>query len=381
MRDIIIVGGGASAFATALSAKAGNPNLDILIVEKNEQLGKKLKATGNGRCNITNSNAEEFRLVLRFLEQNGILTKEEDEGRFYPYNEDAADCVKALSHRIKALGVDTSLGDGVIKIDKDSNGFTVNTEQGQKLEAKNVVIACGGKAGPQYGTIGDSFKFARSLGHRVTSLAPALTGIDTVEDLKALKGVRHQATASLYKEGQLIASEQGQVQFTEYGLSGICIFNLSRLIKFEEGEDVREGFQKFTISLDLLPELDHDQVVEILEERLSMADMKLQDALRTLVKEPLANYLLGKATDLNMLAKELKDLKLGVSGLEGWKMAQLTRGGVVLDEINMDTMESKLVKGLYIVGEAIDFDGPCGGYNLQNAFETGIYAGEALAGE
>ena len=388
MYDLCVIGGGASGMACAVTAKMGNPNLKVLILEKNDRLGKKILATGNGRCNISNQQCEEFRMVLAFFEKIGILTKLEEDGRFYPYSEEAKEVVKAFEFQMESLGIEVRLGYETKDVKKE-DCFIIDGE----IKASNLVIATGGKAAPEYGTTGDGYAFAKKLGHKVTRLAPALSPIECVEDFSKFKGIRQDVNLTLYKSGKVISSSEGQLQMTKDGLSGICTFDISRDIQVEDSEDVKEAMQKHRIYVDFMPEMEDVQVEELLQDRQKMKGAKGLELFRSLLKEPLALDILEKAgigkdqdasnlkkDDIEKLAFLVKNWQCNVKNVKGWKNAQVTKGGVVLDEINLWTMESNLVKGLFFTGEVMDYDGPCGGFNLQNAWETGIKAGEFIAG-
>lgn len=350
---ICIIGAGASGCAAAITA--AERGRDICILEKNKEVLRKVAATGNGRCNISNTNCEEVKDVADFFEDLGIYFAEEDEGRLYPYNRSAATVVEVLEGKLKELGIDIYTETEVKEIEE---GFTVKTSKGI-FTADKLLIASGGKSGPQFGTTGDGYIFARKLGHTVSTLIPSLTAIECEGNFKKLKGIRALASVTLRKDGKDIASERGEVQFTEDGLSGICIFNLSRYLKVEKGENFREGIRRFTVSVDFLPDMDEEKAHKLIE----------KVGIVSLLKKPLLDII----TEQN-----IKDFEVTVTGAKGWKQSQVTAGGVVTDEIDMSTMESRLVPGLYLAGEVIDYDGPCGGYNLTNAWMTGIKAGKAM---
>lgn len=402
MYDLCVVGGGASGMATAICAKMNKPDLSVIILEKNDKLGKKLYATGNGRCNLTNEDCEEFRIALAFFENIGVLAKDDGEGRFYPYSQEAKEVVKAMEFQIQSLGIDTNLNCNVEEVSHleeekpEDDYFKVEAIVDGKpfeVEAKRLVIATGGKAAPEFGTVGDGYKLAKQLGHSVTKVAPALAPIDCTEDFSNLKGVRQDAVLSLYCSGKMIAQEEGNLQFTKDGLSGICTFNLSRYIAVEEGESLAEAMAKYRIYVDFMPEMEDPQVVELLTDRQNMKGATGFELFRSLLKEPIALDIFQKAgldpaskainftpNDIEKLAFLTKNWLCNVEKVGGWKQAQATRGGVVLEEMNLWTMESNLVPNLFFTGEVIDYDGPCGGFNLQNAWETAIKAGEYIAG-
>lgn len=425
--DAIIVGGGASALASAITAKNNNINLKILILEKKDVLGKKLSQTGNGRCNITNVKAEHLETVMNFLSSNGIFLSEED-GRLYPNSFDAKDVVSVLEREVKKLGCEVLLDaevKHVYKADDESTSFGYNFEiealvgndekepadskgldggkefadskglgvskelaeskgldaskelAGSKNNAdtkllkkfftKKVIIATGGKSYASFGTTGDGYIFARSLGHNVSKLIPALTGVEVQENIKSLKGVRQKARVALYMNENMLFQEDGEVQFREDSISGICVMNLSRLIRQIDGLSPEDSYRHYRIEMNFIPD------INITSENLK------DESLTTLVKGPIATLIERKYLSGEERLNEVKNFKLTVKGLKGWNEAQVTSGGVSLNEVDIETMESKLVNNLYFTGEVLDYDGPCGGFNLNFAWYTGILCGKAIA--
>ena len=381
MLDICIIGGGAAGLAAAITAGRETPDKSILIIEKKETVGKKLAATGNGKCNLTNTSCENMDSVLEFFDSIGIFTRADEEGRVYPYCSQAKDVVYALNKAAEAAGVDIRTGITVEKIVKTADGFNIKTNKGD-FESVKLLIATGGKSAPQFGTSGDGYIFAKQLGHTVTRLAPVLTGIEVMEDLKSVKGVRVKALVKLLKDGQTAEKEYGEVQFNEDGISGICVMNLSRFIKIDEGESFIEGIRRYSVELDLVPEVETEELEIMLQRRIDAGIGNTEDLLISIIPDKLRKYIADEQElGLSELTERLKSMKLSVSGTKGWKVAQCTSGGVTLDEIDAVTMESKLIDGLYFAGEVTDYDGPCGGYNLQYAWETGIKAGKAMAND
>lgn len=391
MLDICIIGGGASGLAAAVCAAERYAGGKIRVLEKKEAPGKKLAATGNGKCNMTNIKCGGAEQTLKFFSSLGVLTKTDSQGRVYPYSNQAKDVVYALTRRLKTLGVKVETGSPVLELRQTKGGFEVAC-QGQTIAAKKVLLAAGGKAGPQFGTTGDGYVLARKLGHRVTRLAPVLTGIQIQEDFRQLKGIRAAAEVWLEKDGSRLAAEQGEVQFNEDGISGICVMNLSRKIKLDDGEAFAEGMKRYQLGIDFLPEMEQEEVKRLLWQRRGIPELTAADLLLSIVSRNLGERLIReagaepgeKARDLaperiEQIGAILKSWKLPIRGTKGWQQAQCTSGGVVLAEVDGETMESLIVPGLYFSGEILDFDGPCGGYNLQYAWETGIKAGKAMA--
>ena len=363
----------------------------VCIIEKNPAVGKKIYATGNGRCNITNSNCENANYVLAFFRSLGLETVTEEEGRVYPASSQAADVVFVLEKRLKKLGVDIICGrqaDWVESSDKEGSlGFSVYCER-ERFDCSSLVLACGGKAAPKFGTTGDGYALARQLGHSISKPLPVLTAIETMEPLSHLKGVRAAADCSLIRKGETVFREMGEVQFAEYGLSGICIFNMSRHLLLDEDT----GFQDYNVSLDFTAPygyLNGKNAEELIEERCGIPGFRKKDILRTMLPQALAADISGRAglapdepagsmtdSEIREVCQVMRSWKQQVKGAKGWQMAQCTKGGVSIEEIDMSTMESRVCPGLYVTGELLDIDGPCGGYNLQNAWETGIRAGK-----
>lgn len=368
MYDICIIGGGASGMTAAIKAKMVNPSLSIVIVEKKPELGKKIMASGNGKCNLSNQKCQNYERTSQFFSEIGVVTKIDDAGRVYPYNEDAKSVAYALAQNIKALGIKVLTDAQVLSVSRN-DGFSVHTSK-DTINAKKVLLATGGKAGPAFGTTGDGYAFAKAFGHQIHKPIPVLTAVDTEEDVSELAGIRAKAVVSLYTDQQLLFQEQGEIQFTKTGLSGICVFNLSRFLLIPEGKTLQDGFKQYQLFVDFLPN------VTDLEAYLS----DHPEGLYSLVKKPIAEKVIALTQgDVKKKVQLLHQMPFTPSGVKGWDFAQVTKGGVPVTEIDADTMESKKETDLYIAGELLDYDGPCGGFNLQNAWETGLIAGEAMA--
>lgn len=409
--DILIIGGGPAGMAAAISAKRSNSKIDVVLIEKNEIMGRKLRATGNGRCNITNVNAEGYSEVISFLSSLGIVTKSNENGFLYPVSESAADVSELLELRLKQLGVKVYTGVTALEVsyasDKTEFLTTVSmretSDHGGSADylkctvySSALVIAAGGKSAPVYGSTGEGYRWLRGLGHTVTRLVPSLAPIECDgADLSKLSGTRVRAEAKLFKNGEEIHREDGEIQFTKFGLSGICIFNLSKMMRFEPGDT----FSSFEIVLDLCREIDLGDVLKCAAERTgsirneSFVSEKLVDVFKTVFKEGVALEIIRQAgfkadeDSLVLSSEEARDklvasasaLKFQPTGQKGWKEAQCTSGGVVESEVDQSSFESNLVKNLYIVGEVLDYDGFCGGYNLNHAFLSGKRSGAAVA--
>ena len=408
--DYIIIGAGPAGISTALEIKCRDSSAQVLLLEKNDSIGRKLRASGNGKCNISNIKAEHSAEVLDFLKRNGLAVRICDNGLVYPYSESAGDVVALFERRLHEEGVELNCNSNVEAVEcvecveGTDGGFAVtvtdtsagaSTSPGAGAKSRShanaqscepartptqffsskVVLSCGGKAGPQFGTIGDGYRFARKLGHSIVSAVPVLSSVECDgQDCEKIAGIRAKGRVKLcflddargntsgcagdgtsdstsnakYKE---VFSEDGEIQFTKYGLSGICIFNMTRFMRFDRyrSDSGREiGFPNFRILIDLFPDQD-------------MAEYGLEGVLR----EGLAEYVKAHGNDIHRL-------EFRPTGIKGWKDAQCTSGGVSLDEIDSASCESKLVPGLYIAGELADYDGACGGYNINNAIYTGL---------
>ena len=333
----------------------------------------------------------------------GIVTKTNDNGFLYPVSESAADVSDMLELRLKQLGVKVYKGVSVEGITRNADEQVFETLVNKLDEVYScnhivkstaVIVAVGGKSAPVYGSTGDGYKWLRELGHTVTRLVPSLTPIECGDmDLSKLSGIRVSAEAKLVKSGEEIHREDGEVQFTKFGLSGICVFNLSRMMRFDHGDT----FDSFEIELDLCQDLDLQDVLKEAAERADAVSYesgkheKLVDVLKTGYKEGVALEIIRQAgfkSDENSsvlkteearekLVASASALKFQPTGQKGWKEAQCTSGGVIESEVDRLSLESKLVSNLFIVGEILDYDGFCGGYNLNHAFLTGKRAGAA----
>ena len=324
--DIIIIGAGASGLTAGIVAKRDNPNLSVLILEKKLKPGIKLSMTGKGKCNIANTHCDGLEETITFLSSVGIQTIEKDEGRLYPEGKNATEVVKILESHATKLGCEIVTNKAALSLDKTcGQSFIIGFENNKLVSANKVLIATGGKSYPKCGTTGDGYVMARKLGHKVETLIPGLTGVETKEDTTVLHGIRAKGTVKLYKNDECIFEEAGEVQFSRGVISGIVVMNMSLYYRNDDADYVME--------------------------------LDLEDGSK-----------LGKV-----------NYKLHPTGLRGWKEAQITCGGVSLNEVDHKTMESLIVSGLYFAGEVLDYQGPCGGYNLNNAWRTGIRAGHGLA--
>ena len=385
-----VIGGGASGMAAALAA-AENPNVQVILFERQARLGRKLQATGNGRCNLTNLNlapyhgdAPEFsntalerfdaNRVCQWFRQMGLFTVAEDSGRVYPYSDQANSVVDVLRFALEKPNITVKTGFEVTRIRK---GFAVEGAE-ETVHCDRLIIACGGLAGTKLGGSMAGYQLLRSMGHRMTRLRPALVQLKSGwSGVAALKGVRANCHAQILRDGAVHAESTGELQFTEYGLSGPVIFEISR--------DACQGRGQWLCRLDFLPgeqglleELcrrratalpTEELLTGILHNRLGRV---LTKAVGLSPNRPIASLTDG---ELEAVCQAVHTFEVPLTEPLGMDSAQVTAGGILTGDFDPDTMESRLVPGLYACGEVLDIDGDCGGYNLQWAWSSGRCAG------
>jgi predicted Rossmann fold flavoprotein len=359
----------AAVTAAMAAASNGGAGAEIICFEKNAEPGRKLLATGNGRCNLSNAECGEADLVAAFFSRLGVMLRQEAEGRLYPFSGQASAVRGALWEALRRSGTRLACGAPVAEASKLGQGFLLTDVNGGLHRAAKVIIATGGKAGPQYGCAGDGYRIAKELGHSVVSPLPSLVRLTCGEveggRLAALEGTRAKGEATLWLGGRRLASEAGEIQFTRDGLSGICIFDLSRHMRPREAGEARR------VTLDLAP--GHSE-----EELAALFGARLPAGLAGVAPEKVARLAQAESGgDLRRAARMMKSMEFAISGTKGWKEAQSTSGGVPLDEVAPEGMESRVAPGLHFAGEVLDYDGRCGGYNLHWAWVTGIKAGAA----
>jgi len=398
--DCIILGGGAAGLAAC--AALADTGLRIAVVERLDRIGKKLMAAGNGRCNISNrqmnadfyGNAAPFvsRVyettppdeVLSFFSSLGLMTTQED-GRIYPRTMMASSVLDVLRAGCDHDNVTLLTQQQALSVTPSRRGgFSVQLESGEGLFAPVVLCAMGGSAAPHLGTDGSGTRLMEALGHSVTPLYPALTQLKCNHSaLRSLKGIRLQAALTLLVDGNPSAQETGEILFADYGVSGVCVFQLSGLTA--QALDQKKSVM---LHVNLLPEIDENALSCWLHARI--AALRGANALslftgvfprliaQAILKEAgvsadaQADRLSSKSIDA--LCAVIGAFPLPVTGTQGFKNAQVTRGGIQLDEVDPRTMASRIFDGLYLCGEALDVDGPCGGYNLHFAFAGGLTA-------
>lgn len=399
--DVIIVGGGASGLTAAISCKRKDTKLKVCILESQVKLGKKLLATGNGRCNLTNENITsnsyygsfnpEFVLekvspgkLKNYFNTMGLLCRTENNGLVYPYCKQASAVLECLRFEIARLNIDIICNCSVNGVRRTNSDFIVKTTTGI-LICKKIIICCGGKASPECGGTGSGLDVLKNMGHTIKSISPALCPIETTSKvIKGLKGVRAAATVSLYDDDKLIKTEQGEVQFTEKALSGICVFNLSSVVNTLTTPRIKVAF---------FPQCDPKEISCELYRRIAVfSNNTLEEFLVGVLNKKIAIAILNdcnigplsrkcntlNTNEIEKISHTVNNWYFNCKYTTDFSKAQVMTGGVAGNEIDSKTMESKKIKDLYICGEIIDINGDCGGYNLHFAFASGIVAGENI---
>ena len=405
MQHILVLGGGAAGLAAALAAaQTAKGSARITVLDRNAKVGKKLLATGNGRCNLDNRDISPERYFtsspkalrrlldavneaapLAWFEGLGLYPRTDEAGRVYPYSNQAADVLALLEHHLSRLGVEVRTGCTVQNLSQSRGGYAVQieTEAGREtLRADAVICAMGGDAGPQFGTDGFGTRFAAQCGGRTEPLYPCLTALQCAKPNKTLAGIRAKAAASLLDGSRVLAAETGEVQFTDYGLSGICIMQLSGLLA--PGRSPKAP----AVELDLFPALDEAELTALFRSHaaqtagdspdgfwLGLLNRKLGCAVWSAagLQDSDAPAVLT-AAQWQKLAHIAKHWRFDGLTPCGWKQAQTTGGGLSLTEMT-PSFQFKGCPGLYFVGETLDCAGSCGGFNLHWAFGSGITAG------
>jgi predicted Rossmann fold flavoprotein len=405
--SVAVVGAGASGMVAAISAaRAG---ADVVLLERMPRVGKKILATGNGRCNLTNAHCpvtryhggsdafiatvlDQFTVseTLAFFEGLGIACKTEEEGKVYPHSDQASAVLDVLRYELDQRRVAIVVEADVSAIAPGKAEFVLQAQDGREFTASRVVLACGGRAGPQFGSNGSGYRIAQRLGHRVIEPVPGIVSLRVgAPFLPRLKGVKFIGTIEARAGGQVLRKEGGEILFTDYGLSGPPVLQVSRTVL---AAAARASAQ---VALDLFPDLSRQQLEDRLGARFAGQGQKTVDmGLVGLLNKRLIPVLLDAAgirdasqpcsrlsvADSRALAGLLKGWCFDVTGSQSWHDAQVAAGGVAVDEVDAASLESKRQRGLYLCGELLDVDGDCGGFNLQWAWSSGWVAGRHAAG-
>ncbi|QQQ86071.1 NAD(P)/FAD-dependent oxidoreductase [Peptacetobacter hiranonis] len=408
MKKVVIIGAGPAGMTAAYSASQNG--IDVVLVEKNERVGRKLLITGKGRCNITNNCEVEELIanvntngkflysafytftndaVMEMFESLGVRLKTERGNRVFPESDRAMDVVDAMARLIKRKNIKLVTGKTVKDI-KEKNGKveSVVLSDGKEIKADAVIIATGGASYQRTGSTGDGYRLAEKLGHKITPLKPSLIGLEIQEDfVHKLKGLslRNVAINVYGKKNKKIYDDFGEMEFTDYGVDGPIIKSASCIMR-----DLSK--ESYKISLDLKPALDHEKLDKRVQRDFQKyINKRFENSLSDLLPSkmiPVVVELSGidPATPVNSITKEerrnlvntIKNIEMHVKRYRPMEEAIVTSGGVKTSEINSSTMESKLVEGLYFAGEVIDVDAYTGGFNLQIAFSTGYLAGMSI---
>lgn len=407
MKNVIVIGAGASGLIAAIYAKSKGNN--VILLEKNEICGKKILATGNGRCNfwnedqrlehyrssnfekiekiINNKNREE---ILKFFEKIGIEPKIKN-GYYYPNSNQAISIKKALELEAQKQNVIIKTDSEVVDLKKEKDDFKVILKNGQEIISNSVILATGSKAAPKTGSDGIGYQICKKFNHTIVKPLPALVQLKADgKFLKDWEGIRTDVLVKLYENDKKIGEEIGEIQLTNYGISGICVFNLSGRVSRGLNDNKKETVKiNFLNSLNI--NLPKDFIEWMNKRNLLVKDRSIFELLEGVLNYKLVNVLLKKSkinnnmkweelslSSKNDLSENITSFKLEIIGTNSFDKAQVCSGGIPLNEIDVNNMQSLKVKGLYIIGELLDVDGDCGGYNLEWAWITGMIAGSRV---
>lgn len=405
MNKVIVIGGGASGLAAAIAAAENGAK--VTVVEKNNKAGKKLLVTGNGRCNITNTDMSVSKYrgenlsfvkeilerystndIIRFFESIALMTKDIN-GYVYPSSLQAQTVVDKLVGKCLSLGVKVALGTECTDIEKTDDGRFIVKTPNYNYDADRVIVATGLVAGVNIkgDKVSDNdifaVKFAKKMGHRINNVVPALTGLKCKNNHQSkVGGVRWESRVSTYIDNVKVYEDRGELQFADYGISGIVVFQNARFASLG-----LKNRQNTEVEIDMIPDISVEECKKMLKCQFDLFNsMSIYDILTGMFNSKLVSYILANAgingsikardlKDVSLLVKTIKEHRMPVTGTRGFEFAQVCAGGIDTGEIKA-TMESKNISGLYFVGEALDVDGMCGGYNLHFAFASGLEAGK-----
>lgn len=395
MKDIVIIGGGPAGLTAAINI--ARKNKKVTIIEKNSRCGKKLLMTGNGKCNYFNKdqnishyhtssktelkeiiNENNLKKVNSFFDSLGIIPTVNN-GYYYPFTKSAVTIWNALIFEAKRLNVEIITDLEITEIKKEKT-FIINPDK-ENIKANTIIIATGGKSMPKTGSDGLGYELAKKLGHKIIEPKPSLTGLKGKGTyFKKWSGIRIDAALSLYQNDKLIKKEYGKVQLTDYGISGIVTFNISRYIEENKKNIVKINFIPFTKEsaytwLKNQAKKTNYPISEILERFLNY---RLVDIIIKKSNIKTKNFKNLNEKDYKNLVYNLTNFEIEIEKTNSFEKAEVTKGGISLDEVNIKTLESKIVKKLYFAGEILDIDGDCGGYNLTNCWIDGIIIGENI---
>ncbi len=398
--DIAVIGGGASGITAAIAAKEANRRADVAIIEKLPRTGKKIIASGNGKCNLSNKKISEYNYhgsvravdiignmpdyTSFFTDYLGVLCVSGSEGReggIYPRSNSSNTIVNAMRMKLDELGIKEICGCEVTGIIPENNGYTLICGD-ENIHCKRVIIAAGGYAAPSFGTDGSMMRLLKNMGYKTSKICPAVAPLRVSSDkLKGLKGVRVKGEISAVSGGRILRTERGEMQFNENNISGICVFNLAYLFAEYEG--------KLSLKADFLPDMSWDELKNYLENiRKSRGNLPLEELLTGIFVKNLAVYIVKNSIEnpltdsistlnnssIKSVINRIKSLEFEVCGCSPWQNSQSTMGGIHASCVD-GNLQSRLHKGIYLCGEILDTAGDCGGYNLQWAWSSGMLAG------
>ncbi|MBK5241172.1 NAD(P)/FAD-dependent oxidoreductase [Clostridium sp.] len=405
--SLIIIGGGAAGLTSALIAK--DYGIDVAIIEGTDRIGKKILTTGNGRCNISNANINSDRYHSENLYfQNNILDSFTikdtidffaclglplvtlDGGKMFPMSLQASSVLDILRFALEEKHIPVYINTKAKKIVKKKNEFIISSTDDATYKCEKLIIATGGKSAPKTGSDGSGYTLAKQLGHSIISPAPALVQLKlNYNRLKALSGVKFDGYAEIFINDKCVQKEFGEILFTDYGISGPPILQLSRIASLAIIEN-----KKVSLIIDMLPTTPHKALNDFLSNHWSIfEDRSVYDSFIGIINKKVIPIILKEArvedihkpcSNLNIKEKKaiyelLKKWKFEISGTNSFANAQVTAGGINTKEINADTLESNIVSNLFFAGEVLDVDGDCGGYNLQWAWSSGAIAGKSAS--
>ncbi len=404
MYNLIIVGGGASGLMAGIVA--GRRGKKVLILEKLSSVGKKILATGNGRCNLTNrdlnfshfhsENRDFFKYALEsfnyqktisFFKNIGVEIREEKGGKIFPLSLQSSTIKELLEYELKELNIEIRYNSNIHKIRKERGYFIIELKNSTPLKSKKLLISTGGIGARHLGSCGDGYRFAKFFNHNITPIFPSLVQLKSNENyLKRVNGVKIEASISLFINNKLEKSLIGDLLFRDYGVSGSGILDISRLASKALLEKKRVH-----LSINLLPQFSREELNSLLIKRFELKPKKtISISLIGIINKKLIPPLLERATisdknvanlskrERNRIIYQLQNWQIPITATKEFKYAEVSAGGVDSREINPKTMESKIIKNLYFAGEVIDVDGDCGGYNLQWAWSSGHIVGSSI---
>lgn len=405
--EVTVIGGGAAGLMAAITAKKNGR--DVVILERKDRILKKVLVTGNGRCNLSNVNATNENYfgienrkqdinhilnnflpndVIDFFENEvGIICNEESRGKLYPLSGQAASIVDGLRFYAQKLGIPIYTDFYVTKVTKEMFEFKILSEDKRQINSKKIILATGGISYPELGSNGSGYQIAKNFGHSLTKLVPAIVQLKTEKHkIKGLRGIKLDTKVTAFGKNEdkfeKICTYEGELLFTDYGISGNVVFNISFVFPL---------YKEVEFEVDFMPKFEYDKLFKILKKRREiLKNMTMEQYFNGMINKKLGQFLtkmsgipklsknISELTDneIKKICTILKKYKIKILDTNGFKNAQVTAGGIPLNEINLENLESKKTKGLYFAGEIMDVYGECGGFNLHWAWASGKFAGE-----